>query len=285
VTTFHDLRVPYLFPKAGALRGWITFELARASDAVIATNEEDYAQLAQQFGPRVSLIPIGSNIEPAPPPDYSREAWRARLGVAPGELLLSYFGFLNDSKGGETLIRALAEIPEAKLLMIGGQVGASDPTNVAYLAQVKNLIADLGLNSRVQWTDYTPQEQVSAHFLASDICVLPYRDGASFRRGSFMAALAQGMPIVTTTSRTGTGVRTSLPKLVDGENVLLVPPDEPRALAEAIAHLAAEPDLYVRLRHGARELASFFTWEKIAAQHLELYERLARINSHHTARA
>ncbi len=300
-TTFHDLRVPYLFPKAGALRDWITFELARSSDAAIATNEEDYARLVQKLGRRASLIPIGSNIDPTLPADYDREAWRRRLGAAPNELLLSYFGFLNDSKGGETLIRALAEIPHAKLLMIGGQVGASDPTNVAYLARVKNLSAELGTSARLLWTDYAPQAEVSAYFLASDICVLPYRDGASFRRGSFMAALAHGLPIVTTSPSPAfrkverapepavlvasilqrsqpfgvhhaSGVK--LPPLLDGENVMLVPPEEPHALADVIVRLAANSDLRLRLSQGARELAQYFTWDKIAAHHLELYEQL-----------
>ncbi len=292
VTTFHDLRVPYLFPKASGLREWITFELARSSDAAIATNEEDYARLGQKRSGGVSLIPIGSNIDPTPPPNYDRTAWRTHLGVTPDELLLSYFGFLNDSKGGETLIRALAEIPDAKLLMIGGQVGASDPTNAAYLARVKNLIAALGLTSRVLWTDYAPQAEVSAHFLASDLCVLPYRDGASYRRGSFMAALAHSLPIVTTSpsspvppspppevvqSGEGEGgwrLWVRPPALRDGENVLLVPPEDPSALAEAIRHLASSADLRVCLSHGARELAQCFTWDKIAGQHLELYKSL-----------
>ncbi len=282
VTTFHDIKVPYLFPKAGPARQWITAELARASAAVVATNSEDYRALAQQVDGRASLIPIGSNIAPAPPAGYEREAWRSRLGVQPGSLLLSYFGFLNDSKGGETLVRALELLPEARLLMIGGRVGASDPTNAAYLGRVQELVAELGLDARVIWTDFAPPQEVSANLLASDICVLPYRDGASFRRGSFMAALAHGLPIVTTMLPAGPGPKTrtekggadSLPELVDGANVLLVPPDDSAALASAIARLRADVSLQARLKQGALGLASHFTWDKIAARHLHLYQRL-----------
>ena len=46
VTTFHDLRHPYLFPKAGPLRDWIVMQLAECSDGVIATNDEDAASLS-----------------------------------------------------------------------------------------------------------------------------------------------------------------------------------------------------------------------------------------------
>jgi glycosyltransferase involved in cell wall biosynthesis len=284
VTTFHDLRVPYLFPKAGRVREWVTRELARSSDAVIATNDDDYAQLSTFNLQRLTLIPIGSNIATTPPRDYDRAAWRAQLGVAENETLLCYFGFLNESKGGETLIRALARIPNAKLVMIGGQVGASDPTNVAYLAKVKALIATLGLTRRVAWTDYTPPEIVTANFLASDICVLPYRDGASYRRGTLMAALAHGMAIVTTADRrrqtavmTAVGGQRSavgLPSLRDGENCLLVPPDDARALAAAIQRAAASPELRAKIGAGARELARHFAWDTIARQHLELYRQM-----------
>ncbi len=319
VITFHDLRVPYLFPKAGPLRQWVTEYVTRSSDAVIATNEQDYMRLRTWGLKRLDLIPIGSNIPTALPSNYHRREWRAGLGVDEKETLLCYFGFLNESKGGETLVRALVHIPDAKLLMVGGQVGASDPTDVAYLARVQNLIAELGLMPRVLWTGYTPASEVSANLLASDICVLPYRDGASFRRGSFMAALAHGVPIVTTAppspvppsllrgpstfpssaaqrpspttpaeqvaqydSEEGEGGGRSgvkLPVLRDGENVLLVPPDDPIALAEAMSRLASAPELRAQLSHGARELAAHFTWEKIAAQHIELYKFLTESKS------
>ena len=276
VTTFHDLRVPYLFPKAGRMREWVTRQLARSSDAVIATNGEDYLRLLTFNLNLLILIPIGSNIPTTPPPNYRRDSWRRQFGVAEDEMLLCYFGFLNESKGGETLVRALAQIQDAKLLMIGGQVGASDLTNAAYLAKVKTLIAELGLTDRVLWTDYTPPEIVTANFLASDICVLPYRDGASYRRGTLMAALAHGMTIVTTTPRDVEARHASpLPPLRDDANCLLVPPDDPTALASAIQRAAATPELRARISVGARELAQHFSWDKIARQHLELYERMA----------
>ncbi|HEX7593004.1 MAG TPA: glycosyltransferase family 4 protein [Anaerolineae bacterium] len=282
VTTFHDLRVPYLFPKAARVREWVTRELVRSSDAVIATNDADYAKLLTFNLKLLTCIPIGSNIPTTPPPNYQTTQWRARLGIAENETLLCYFGFLNESKGGETLVRALAQTPNAKLLMIGGQVGASDATNAAYLAKVKALIADLGLTDRVLWTDYTPPEIVTANFLASDLCVLPYRDGASYRRGTLIAALAHGMAIVTTMPRV-VGAKHSrttanalpLPALRDGENCLLVPPDDSPALVAAIQRAAASPELRAKIGAGARELAQHFTWDKIAQQHLELYERIA----------
>jgi glycosyltransferase involved in cell wall biosynthesis len=306
VVTFHDLKVPYLFPKAGRVRWWVVLALARWSDAVIVTNAEDQETLLrspipnpQSPLPAPYLIPIGSNIKPTPPADYDRNAWRARWGVGPEDILLSYFGFLNESKGGETLMQALDKVVKpalspalskvegiaegkgyrARLLMVGGKWGSSDPTNVAYAQRVEALIDELGLSERVMWTGYTPQEEVSANLLASDICVLPYRDGASFRRGSFMAALVHGLPSVTTYCARRpksdrllkSAISPHLPRLRDGENVLLVPPDDAVALAQAIARLADDPELRQRLEQGAKEMSKAFGWESIAKKTLEVY--------------
>lgn len=277
IVTFHDLRVPYLFPKAGRVRDWVTRELARGCAAAIATNDQDYQQLLTWNLNLLTLIPIGSNVQTIPPANYQRAAWRAQIGVRADEMLLGYFGFLNASKGGEVLMRALARIPHAKLLMIGGQVGASDPTDVAYLARVKALIAELGLTERVLWTDYAPDEIVTANFLATDVCVLPYRDGASYRRGTLMAALAHGCAIVTTQVKSQKlKVKSQLPELADSENCLLAPPDDPDALADAIQRALASPALRTTIGAGARALAAHFTWDKIARQHVELYTRLSK---------
>lgn len=270
LVTFHDLREPYLFPKAGSARHWVNQWLARYSDAIITTNAEDEQELRHWVLPTAPhLIPIGSNIHPQLPEGYDRAARRARLGVSEGETLLCYFGFLNASKGGETLLRALAELLQRKypvrLLMVGGQVGASDPTNIAYLQRVQALADQWGLTQHILWTGFTQPEQVSANLMAADIGVLPYRDGASFRRGSFMAALAHGLPIVSTQPRA------SIPALIDGQNILLVPPDDAAAVATAIERVIESPELRTRLAHGAAELAKGFAWDTIAMNTVQLY--------------
>ena len=274
VTTFHDLRVPYLFPKAGPLRWRANLELARQSDRAIVTNAEDFRRLRPigDLAGRLVEIPIGANIQPGPPAGYDRTTQRARWGVGPDDLLLCYFGFLNDSKGGEELMLATARLAEAglpvHLLMIGGQLGASDPTNAAYLQRVQALIIAQGIADRVHWTGFTGEAEVSANLLASDIAVLPYQDGVSFRRGSLMACLAHGLPIVSTRPAV------VVPELAQGENIWLVPAGSPQGLADGIQTLWRDVTLRQRLGEGARRLASDFTWDAIAQRHVQVYEDL-----------
>jgi glycosyltransferase involved in cell wall biosynthesis len=274
VTTFHDLRIPYLFPKAGPLRPWAVTHLARSSAGAIATDTADETELRRRGVSRVARIPIGSNIPMSPPPGYDRAEFRAGLGVRANELLLGYFGFLNHSKGGDTLITALATLAErkagVKLVLIGGQTGASDPGDAEFAARMEKAIRRYGLENRIAQTGFVAAPEVSAHLLACDALVLPYRDGVSLRRGSLMAALAHGCPIISTTPSA------PIPELRDGENVRLVPPDSPPALVLAVTELLAAPELRAQLGAAARETARRFEWDQIAARQLEFMRSLSR---------
>jgi glycosyltransferase involved in cell wall biosynthesis len=147
-------------------------------------------------------------------------------------------------------------------------VGSSDPTNRAYAERVERLIAELGIAERVHWTGYSCPEDVSAGLLATDVCVLPYRDGVSFRRGTLHACLTHGRAIVTTCPTV------PLPEARDGETMLLVMPQDPAELAEATMWLASDPALRRRLEAGASALAAEFAWERIARQTAALFGRL-----------
>ncbi len=277
VTTFHDLREPYLFPKAGPLRGGANRALMAGSRAVIVTNPQDEAALPPTMRPRAVGIPIGANITPAPPSGWERAATRATYGAGPATTLIAYFGFFNASKGLDTLLTALAQLRQSgdyRLLLVGGGTGASDPTDAATWAALQAQIAALGLGEAVQRTGYGSPAAVSAALLSADMAALPFRDGASLRRGSLLAILAHGLPLVTTQPAAAPPTATAWPTLTTGQNTLLVPPANPTALAAALAQLAADPTLRSRLAAGAQALAAQFAWPTIAAAHLALFDRI-----------
>lgn len=272
VVTFHDLRVPYLFPKAGGLREAAVRGLARRAAGGIATNAADLAQLALWTNAPLCRIPIGSNIDAREPNHVEIDEARVGLGLPADAVLLGYFGFLNETKGADTLIDALAQLDgRYHLVFIGGQTGASDPqNNEAFLRDLRERIDGLGLAERVHWTGFLSPGRVSAHLAAADLMVMPYRDGVSLRRGTLMAALAHGRPLITTTpSAAG-----AAPELRHGDNVWLVPPGDAAALAAAVATLSADPAARTRLGHGAREVAGLFDWGAIAGQTADFYGRM-----------
>ncbi|MBK7897710.1 MAG: glycosyltransferase family 4 protein [Anaerolineaceae bacterium] len=277
--TFHDLRVPYLFPKAGRLRQTAVNFLAHSAHGVIATNPADFEALQTIFqrkgakGQRerqLAQIAIGSNITVHPTNHIETEEIRHSLGLQPQDVVLGYFGFLNDSKGADTLIEALAGLDgRFHLIFIGGQTGASDgANNQAFLDGLKAQIEALGVADRVHWTGFLSDARVSAHLQAADLLVMPYRDGASLRRGTLMAALAHGRPLITTAPTAPT------PQLVSGENCCLVPMGDVAALGTAVQTLTNDAALRQKLGHGAAKLADQFSWEKIAAETAAFYQTL-----------
>lgn len=267
--TFHDLRVPYLLPKVGRLRRFAVNFMAQQAHGVIATNPEDYTIL-KQLNSRVRQIPIGSNIDAYQPHHSEIEEARDLLGLAADTLLLGYFGFLNDTKGADALLYALAQLEaNVHLVFIGGQTSSSDSeNNQQFLDYLKGLIEELGLTERVHWTGFVAEKRVSTFLHAADLMVMPYRDGVSLRRGTLMAVLAHGRPLLTTSPTTPT------PELAHGKNAWFVPPDEPDLLAQAIRRLAADGALREKLGNTAVHVADRFTWDKIAAETAEFLAQL-----------
>ena len=308
VTTFHDLRIPYIFPKAGRFRWQSILALARHSDAVICTNREDLKtlqlelnllnsqsptsnlvsasldsqlqspQLHSSFStlhsPFLTVIPLGTNIDPQPPVGFNRTEWRKKYHADDQSLLLAYFGFLNESKGGEELIEAVAILRQqgidARLLFIGGDIGHADPTNVAYAERVQTMISQHKLSDVVYRTGYVEQTEVSANLLAADAVVLPYRDGVSFRRTTLIAALRHGCPVVSTTPHDPD----LIPEIQPGQNMLLAPPGDAPGLAQVIAPLHNNADLWRKLASGAKQLGDLFEWSRIAAETAGVYQRI-----------
>ena len=80
-----------------------------------------------------------------------------------------------------------------------------------------------------------------------------------------LEALAAGLPVV------ASDIPVFAEYLRDGESALLVPPDDPAALAAALGRLAADPALRRRLAAGGRPLVDRFTWAASARTHREIY--------------
>ena len=293
VVTCHDIKAPYLFPKAGLLR-WLTNRVLFAlSDATIVTNEQDLAQLvhadedltSQPFKDRLGrrsiyLIPIGSNIDRVELSTEGRENHRQSLGIQSHEVAIGFFGFIDSWKGVEALIEAYSNLrmkhSGIKLVFVGGKRLNPTSKQADYQDAIEQQVRTTGYESDVLWTGFADAVGVSHFLQCLDICALPFVEGACYRHGSLMAAIEHRLSIVTTKphSAFGPDVGAPLLPLRDGENALLVAPGDVTALGAALERLIVSPSARERLRTGVELLAPQFSWESIARSTLRVYEHV-----------
>lgn len=277
VTTFHDLRVPYLFPKAGRLRDGAVAALARGSDAVIAVADTDLERLRhwRRTAPADTTqhVPLGDQLYGTVPDGFDRKAWRARAGIPDGATLVLFFGLLNHSKGVLELVEAVSGLLDAYLVLGGEALGDADPGNATYSAQVSTLIERLGLAGRTLRTGYLTPDDLAMWLAAADVVALPYLDGATLRRTSLIAAWTGGAPVVTTTPP---GAAAWVRSAGEYPTALYVAPGDVPGLRAAIVRVAADGAFAASVRAGGLEVATRFAWPEVTDRTVDVYEAALR---------
>ncbi|MBU6432788.1 MAG: glycosyltransferase family 4 protein [Nitrospirae bacterium] len=258
--------------------------LYRDSDRLIVLSERHLIQLC-------TLMPeVVSKTEVVPPPPLipmcadvqtARDQGRARLALNQDHFLLAYFGYVDQTKGVETLLQAVQLVTKQasnmRLVMIGGgrgtaktALGQSVESVVSYAREMESLSERLGIADKVTWLPgYSSSSQEASMYLyAADVCVLPFDQGVILSRSSLAAAAAHGLPIITTR---GEHLESPFQHEV---NVFLCSPKDPDALALAIRRVMSSPDLRLKLTEGAGQLArEWFSWEKAVTRLMEAIQR------------
>lgn len=269
VVTFHDLLQPFLFPKAGWLRARVVRSLARSAHAALYVDELDRRRAVTQVGHGATAfwIPAGPTIEP-PAGIGDRSAARVALGLDRDDFIVGFFGFRQRSKGVGVLAAALRRPelagPRTLLALIGA---AEPPTNERRAEPAVEPHTFDGV--RLVDTGVQPRDVISRWLVACDAIALPFLDGLSARRGSFMNAAAHGVPVITTYPP----VRGTVD--VKADEVGFVAPYDERRLAEALAEIRDNPLRRQRLTEGAQAIAARHTWSEIARRTLEAYDHSA----------
>jgi len=267
VVTIHDITTAHIFNKLRAIPFFIF------SDKVILTVVEEKEYLTRKMPflrSKLEVISVGSNIKPVELSAEERNRIRQKLGVKEQETLISNFGYILPKKELAVLLYSLKILNEegfrAKLIFISD----FSPRTNKYHARLEDLADKLNIRNLVIWTGYCLEDEVSRYLFSSDVCVELYNDGVSFRRGSFLAVLSHGLPIVV-------NVQKKLPDgLKDGESVITVPVGDAKKLAEAIKKIMASEELKETLSSNAKKLSKSFSYEGIAKKHFDLYSLLLK---------
>ena len=255
VTTVHEYHVE--LPSAR-----FTTELVKRSAVVIANDPRNAERCLQEAGRAAEhLWWSGSSFLP-PPADRG-------IKTVPGRL--STFGFVSELKSIELVADALNLLGERHPALQWRIIGPFDPaTNPRHA----DLARRIGIGwDRAHFTGAVRNEARLTRLLAeTEVMLLPFADGASERRSTLQVAWAFGLPVITTPPPTETTA------IVDGVNCLLVREPTAAAWASAIERVLTDRDLADRLRAGSRAAADRFSWPRLAALHIEMYERLLKVS-------
>jgi D-inositol-3-phosphate glycosyltransferase len=189
---------------------------------------------------------------------WTRESARAKLGVD-GEVAL-FFGYIRHYKGLDTLLEAWPRVRSSRpaTLIVAGEC-YEDP------AHYERLAAAAGEGVKLMQR-YIPDDEVEALFKACDVVVLPYRSAT--QSGVTHVAYALGRPVITT------DVGGLSETVVPGETGMVVPPENPGAIADAIVRFFAE-GLGPRMASGVAVLQARHSWERLATETTALIDQLA----------
>ncbi len=239
---------------ACALQRWVALGCVQVG-AVSEALRDELIQRGVPAG-KIRLMPMGVSVPDVPPDSAHREPQ-----------LIAFAGRLVEKKGVDVLLDAfhrLASIlPEARLCVAGGG---------PELTRYQRRATSLRLEQRIQFMGPVPQEQIRDLFTRASVAVLPFvtaRGGDSEGLPLVMLeAMAAACPAIVSDLPAVRGVIRS------GENGLLFPERDERALAETIVDLLRNRDLALRIAMaGYRDVKARFGWAAVAMNHKAIYSK------------
>jgi glycosyltransferase involved in cell wall biosynthesis len=191
--------------------------------------------------------------------DEQARSIRREHGIDEGAVVVGYVGWLVADKGVTELVDAFATLAGARddlhLLMIGADGTARDPLPTRTLDAVRQ-------HPRIHHAGLVDEPAV--YYAAMDFCVLPSRrEGFPYAP---LEAAALGVPTI------ATAVTGCVDAVADERTGLLVGPEDPGALRDAIRRLADAPEDRSRLGDAARSrVCEHFSSQRMVDEHIALY--------------
>ncbi len=171
-----------------------------------------------------------------------------------------YVGYVRQDRGIDTLLSAMGilkeKLPSLKLTLVG-DTAEEDRYHAA------QVVESLNLEKYVDFLGVLNHDQVLHLEECSDVCIFPFpsvRELDYIHPIKMLEYLAMGRAVVATDLK---GVRTIIN---DGENGLLVEPDNPEDMARAILRIYESPELRKRIEGNARRSVEKYSWNKINEQ-------------------
>ncbi len=264
VQTFHALGVVKRRHQGSkdtspAERGAIEERLVRTVDRIVATCSDEVFELMRLGAnrSRVRVAPCGVDLSLFTPngPVDPRPSDRYRL---------VFVGRLVERKGIGNVISALAEVPNAELVVAGGP-DRSELEDDSEIRRLRALAETCGVADRVVFRGRVGRPDLPALLRSADavVCVPWYEPFGIVP----LEAMACGVPVV------ASAVGGLIDSVVDGTTGLHVPPRSPERIAEALNELLPDEDRRKAIgAAGARRARSRYSWDRVASLTLQAYD-------------
>jgi len=247
-------------------------QLYRMVDGIICHSDHVKMRLGSEFSvpeEKVTVIPHGPFFYDLPP--VGLKSTLQSFAVKPGEVFVLWQGIIFPYKGIDLLLRAWAQVEaqtEDACLVIAG-TGAPE-----FLDQIRGQVKELGLKRVRLHFRFISTEELVALYRAADVVVYPYR--AITTSGALATGLALGKTII------ASALPVFRELLINGENALLVNPQDSDELACALMKLTQDSSLREQLAGKVREMNfGDQTWTLIANKTLQAYERVLSLPEKH----
>lgn len=259
VVTLHE------FSQVHPLRRLASLAFSRADALIFTTPEERdaFCRWRPESRRRSMIVPLGSNI-PCLAVDEADSADAGRRDLDS----ICYFGQLRPRRGLEAFL-ALARLaarraPRLRFLVLGAVPAGRE----SYCQALRDSCGDL---PNLAWELNHDQMEV-AHLLAGQgFAYLPYPDGVSGRRGSLLAALGNGVLVITTPG----------PEIPPGLSAAVAFAGAPEAALTCIERLLGSSESRCLQRAAADAWVRDRGWQSIAERHLALYRQLSGTGDDH----
>jgi D-inositol-3-phosphate glycosyltransferase len=233
--------------------------IARSVTGVLATTSDEVEELAALGvpGARVRVVPAGV--------DTTKFSPEGPVAKRHSELRLLHVGSLAEHQGLDRLLRALADLPGAELVIAGGPSPDELDSDIAY-KKLGKLAAALGVADRVTFTGQVPAKNLPALMRSADVFI----SGSRYEPfgSAAICAMACGTPVV------ANEVGAYADAVVDGTTGLLLPPGRPDVLVKRLRDALAMPMKLTAFGIAAADRArSRYPWERIATETAAAYER------------
>ena len=275
VHTYHSLgAVKYksitTIPMIASTRLATEKAVLETASRIVATSpqEKDHMRsLVSQKG-NIDIIPCGTDTRKFG--SITKEAARAKLNISPETKVILYVGRFDQRKGIETLVRAvnrsqLRGQADLKLIIGGGsRPGQSDGKE---RDRIESIVEKLGMQEFTTFPGRLDETTLPTYYAAADVCVVP----SHYEPFGLVTieAMASGTPVV------GSDVGGLQFTVVPEKTVLLCPPKNEVAFAEAIDRILSNPEWRNELGDNARKrVEEMFSWDGVASQLGKLYEQL-----------